>query len=181
MAKRRTIYSGFRDFKKTYQRYVRDYYRKARSLYRRKHHLKTARGISKAEIKTAMYDEDLLPRKELATQYKEYKRILKEQGSTSDPIQYIISKQAYQFSEKQYRGFREAVEEAVYYDPDFASFRNITQEEFRTGEFRTDEFFDMVKDYYHQKLLEGEAEGKTGKDLWLFAQEETARLYFGSK
>lgn len=181
MAKRRTRYSGFRDFKKTYQRYVRDYYRKARSLYRRKHHLKTARGISKAEIKTAMYDENLLNRRDFAAAYKDYKRILKEQESTSDPTQYIISKQAYQFSEKQYRGFREAVEEAVYYDPELASFRNITQEEFRTGEFQTEEFFDMAKNYYHQKLLEGKAEGKSGKELWQYASEETARLYFGSE
>jgi len=200
MAKRRrSKYSGFKNFEKTYQRYVREYYRKARKLYimEKKRDpstelIKRGRGlylktkykdikVTKGMLREVMYDKDVLPRAEFASAYIDKKKEFAEKGITTDPLQSIVSEAAYKFSIKQYRGFRESVEEAVYYDPEFATFRSVTQEEFRTGHWEKERFFDMVKDYYYQKKKEGYDRGLRDKELWLYARDAVANQYFGSE
>lgn len=200
MAKRRrSKYSGFKNFEKTYQRYVRDYYRKARKLYIKEKSkdpdvdlVKRGRGlyiktddkeikVTKKMMRTAMADQKVLPREKFAEYYKSTKKELEEQESTSDPTQYLVAKAAYRFSIEQYRGFKKAMKESYFEEATGVEIDKITLEEFRTGKWQTEEFFESVKAYYHEVKAEGEALGLEGKELTQFVTREVASLYFGSE
>lgn len=182
---RKSIYSDFRNFNKTYSVYKRNYYRKARQIYKKQHGLKAKsrlpKSVTKADLRNVMRDDEILSRRDFAETYRSYKRDLLENDSSADPTQYIVRDQAYEFSAKQYRGFKKAVATAGFDEEYARELENISMMEFMTGEWRTEEFFDRVKMAYQQAKIKAQQEGRTDKDIWLYAQKEVANLYFGSE
>lgn len=171
----------FRNFDRTYRRYVRDYYRAARRKYNRLHGRKsTARfpsTVSKQDLQDVMYDK-LESRADFRTDYKNYKRELLEEESSADPVQYIVSNQTYEFSYKQYRGFKRAVKEAKFKEITGLDLEGVNEISFRSGEWRDDKFYEAARKYYHEMKAEAESLGKQGKNIWQYASEEVSKLFF---
>lgn len=184
MAKKKWV--GFKNFDKTYKRYVRDYYRKARMIYRRKHGYKAnsrlPSSVTKEDLRKVMKDKTVLPRATFAEYYKSYKRDLISDDSTSDPTQYIVSHQAYEFTTEQYKGFKKALSERNQNDKFIQDLEGIKLYEFRTGAWRTEQFFESADAYYWRMKEEGAEMGITdSKELWMYAKKQVAMLYFGSE
>ena len=178
----------FKNFEKTYRRYVRDYYRAARKKYNRtvgrKVNARIPASVSKEELRSVMYDNQLLSRADFRQDYKNYKHDLENEGSTSYPIHYIISNQTYESSRKQFLGFKEAVRSAKFKEAtegyDVSGLEKISEFKFRSGEWRSDEFYKAAGAYYHAMKEEAKAEGyTTEKEQWLYAKARVSEAFFG--
>ena len=166
-----------KSFEKTYSRYKRDYYKKAKQIWKRLHRIPAKQGVrvTHKELETMMYDDKVLSKREFAAEYKKVKRDLQAQDSTADPTQYIVSSQAYEYSEAQYRAFVKAKER-----DEFAFMRGISREEFRTGSFRTMEFYSKIKEIYRQRKDDYRNAGFMEDELASMAAQDIS-LYFGSE
>lgn len=182
MAKRGKNYTGsFRSsksFQKTYKTYVKKYFAKARQI-RKKLSIGITRGrgrVSNAELKGYMYDNELLNKREFAKEYIKVKNQLIDKDSSADPTQYIVSKQAYRYSEDQYRAFMKAAR----LSEDLAEFRGMSREEFRSSIIRTEEYKQTLSDIYHNLKDEYRKRGWL-EDQILKQAAADMRHYFGSK
>ena len=175
---RRKKYSDFRNFDKTYARYKRDYFRKARQIYKHRMGLparsRLPKSVAKEDLKAEMRDT-LLRREDFATAYRAYKRDLIKEDSTADPTQYIVNNQAYEYSRKQYLGYKRAVEELELDLP------KVNYQDFMTGKWKSEEYYKLVKEQYHEIKSYLESQGYTGKELTLEIQSQIGSLYFGSE
>ena len=173
-------YEGFKNFSKTYKTYVKKYYAKARSIYKKLNPEASLKHLTNKEAAEAMFDDKLLGKKEFATYYRSYKRDLEESGSSADPTQYIVRDQAYKYSEAQYRAFTRAAK-----TDKFRFFGGMSREEFRTGAFRSEDFRRYLKEVYKQRKEELRREFEEAGREWI-EEEVTAQaakemsLYFGS-
>lgn len=186
---RRKKYADFRNFDKTYNRYVRDYYRKARQLYKHRMGLSPKSRLPKSVTKEQLQKEMLgdkydpltgvggnpLSRANFADTYRAVKRDLKKEESSADPIQYIVNDQAYEYSRKQYLGYKRATEELNLDLP------KIDFQDFMLGKWKSEEYFKIVKEQYHEIKEYLESQGYSGKDLTLEIQSQIGSLYFGSE
>ena len=182
MARRGKNYTGsFRSsksFQTTYRRYVREYYKKARQI-RKKLSIGISRGrgrVSNAELRGYMYDDELLSKREFASEYRKAKEQLEAKDSSADPTQYIVNSQAYKYSEAQYRAFMKAAKE----NDDLSMFRGMSREEFRSSEIRTEEFKQALSDIYRNLKDEYASKGWL-EDQILKQAAADMRHYFGSK
>lgn len=182
MAKRGRNYTGsFRSaksFQKTYKTYVKKYFAKARQI-RKRLSVGITRGrgrVSNAELKGYMYDNELLSKREFAQEYRRVKEELSAQDSSADPTQYIVSKQAYKYSEAQYRAFTRAIKD----HDELAEFRGMSREEFRTGAPMTYEFRQRISDIYKAHKDMYREMGWDEKDV-LYQAAQDMSLYYGSE
>ena len=182
MARRGANYSkNFRSaasFQKTYNRYKRAYFARARQIYKKLNGIpaKQKVRVTQEELKEYMYDNELLTKREFASTYKDIKSQLEKLDSSSDPTQYIVSQQAYKYSKAQYEAFTKVVRE----NEDFSFLRGMSMQEFRTGSFRSKEFYDKLKELYSQKKQEYKELGYLEEELSQLAAKEVS-LFFGSK
>ena len=182
MAKKATGYQ-FKTFTKTYNRYVRDYYRRARQIYKHENGLPARsrlHGVSKETLRSYMKDNEVLNRTDFREYYRSYKKELADEGLTTDPVQQIVSDQAYEYSYKQYKGFKIAVKKEGF-EKKVKDIEKISLQDFRRGKWKTKEFFDAAKDYYKEMLEQGREKGLADKELWMYAKEEVSNLFFGSE
>ena len=177
----------FKNFEKTYRRYKRDYYRAARKkwnkLHGKKANARLPSYVNKRALENTMYDKPLT-RTQLRLDYRTYKKELIEEDKTTDPIRQIISDQTYELSYKQYKSFRKAVrsEEFKVFAANNEKLKNldkVTEFEFRTEMWKNKDYFDAIKAYYHEMKREAEEMGLSGKEAWLYAQDETHDLFWG--
>lgn len=173
-------YEGFKNFSKTYKTYVKKYYAKARSIYKKMTPGSSHRHLTNKETAGVMFDDKPLNRTQFAAIYRSYKRDLEESGSSADPTQYIVRDQAYKYSEAQYRAFTKAAKTEK-----FQFFRGISREEFRTGAFRSEDFRRYLKEVYKQRKEELRREFEEAGREWIEEEitEQAAKemsLYFGS-
>lgn len=185
-------YYPFRNRDKTYKRYKKLYFKKARSKFKKE--WKRMSNEDKQEYIEAglnpkrptqkvlqnFMEDDLLSKTDFAEDYRNYKRDLIDEGKeTSDPIQYIVQDQAYKCSYKQYLGFKKAVETEDFYGITGLDLRKVKKEEFMTGRWQDQAFFDALDKFYWEMKAQAEAEGKTGKVAVREARNKVAELAFG--
>lgn len=176
----------FKNFEKTYRRYKRDYYRAARKkwnkLHGKKANARLPSYVNKSALENTMYDKPLT-RTQLRLDYRTYKKELIEEDKTTDPIRQIVSDQTYELSYKQYKSFRKAVRsedfKPIAEKYNLKGLEKVTEFEFRTEMWKSKEYYQAIKDYYRAMKKEAEEMGKAGKDVWLYAQEETNDLFWG--
>ena len=171
----------FKNVDKTYRRYLKVYYNKAKTKWNKLHHrkgnAKLPKYVNKNALKNTMYDKPLT-KSQFRVDYKNYKRELVEEGKSSDPIQYIVSDQAYEYSYKQYKGFKSAVKKQEFKDLTGMNLENVSELEFRTGQFKDTEYYRAADAYYHAMKKEAEDLGFKGKEVSRYAHNKVGEMFF---
>ena len=186
---RRKKYSDFRNFDKTYNRYVKLYYQKARQIYKYENGLPSRSRLPKTVTKKVLnsymkgdpYDPIYNPsggkpmtRMNLANTYRSLRDEKIEKGTTEDIVQHIVNKQAFQFSRKQYVGYSSAIDEL---DLDIKKAKYM---DFMIGRWNQDDYFKIVKERYHEIKDFFASKGYTGKELTDEVTRNIGELYFDS-
>lgn len=191
----------FKNFDKTYRTYVKKYYAAARKKYNlskgKRSNAKIPRTVTKQDLQNEM-DDNLLTKADFRADYKSYKKDIIEEGSFADPTDRIVSHQAYEFSFKQFRGFRQSLRSnemrKVFEDdnfkklarergidiPDLEKMKKVSQYQFRSGKYKdSKEFVDAMDLYYWYMKDQAEKMGKDKREQWLYAKNEVSKRFFG--
>lgn len=178
----------YRNFDKTYRRYKREYFKAARRRFKSWKRKLTESEMEEFDVPThptnayleGFMKDTLESRADFRTDYLDYKKDLISEGKeTADPIQYIVADQTYEFSRKQYSGFKKAVKQSEFEELTGMDLSKVSREEFLTGEWRNEDFFKAADKYYWEMKQQALAAGKSEKAAWMEAQAKVSALFFG--
>ena len=144
---------------------------------------KKKRAVARLERKgLPVKDPEVLDFNGFETYFKEYKTQLTGR-SAKQITSYMVSDEVYIYSEKQYKGVKEAIQanKEFYEDFDFAErILESSREEFRTGKvgFSADDY-ERMRETYHRLKNSYLQSGYNPDVAWKKAAEDISQIYWG--